>query len=51
MTAQADITCACGRPLHYTDPQIEAVAIKFTQEYGEYIPITTALASRWEKIA
>ena len=32
--------CHCGRPLHYTDPAIEAMVRMLIRELGEYIKIT-----------
>lgn len=32
--------CACGLPLHYTDPSVEEMVSKQVAELGEYIPVT-----------
>lgn len=32
--------CHCGRPLHYTDPKIEAQLREITEQLGEFIPVT-----------
>lgn len=29
--------CHCGRPLHYTDPEVEAAVRKLVAETGEYV--------------
>jgi hypothetical protein len=34
-------TCHCGRPLHYTDPDLQQKVQTFVDELGEYIPVTT----------
>jgi hypothetical protein len=33
--------CHCGKPLHYTDPAIQASVQKLVDELGESIPVTT----------
>jgi hypothetical protein len=33
--------CFCGKPLHYTDPAIQASVQKLVDELGESIPVTT----------
>ncbi len=32
--------CHCGRPLHYTDPVIERMVTKLSEETGEYVSVT-----------
>ncbi len=32
--------CHCGRPLHYSDPEIRRVVDALVGEYGEYVPVT-----------
>ena len=31
--------CACGLPLHYTDPQKQAEVQKLVDELGEWMPV------------
>lgn len=32
--------CACGLPLHYTDPNMETITRELVARLGEFIPIT-----------
>ena len=32
--------CACGKPLHYTDPNLQKVIEDMVQNLGEYIKVT-----------
>lgn len=34
-------TCACGRPLHYSDPDIQERIERIVEDRGQFIPITT----------
>lgn len=40
-SARAASTCACGRPLHYSDPHIQALVQDQVDELGENILIST----------
>ena len=37
--------CACGQPLHYTDPLVERLVRKAIAAFGEGVPIT--VPERW----
>jgi hypothetical protein len=32
--------CACGQPLHYSDPHIQELVERQIAELGEFIPVT-----------
>ncbi len=32
--------CHCGKPLHYTDKQLEADLMALTRDLGEFVPVT-----------
>jgi hypothetical protein len=32
--------CACGRPLHYTDPMVERLIHTMIKELGPTVPVT-----------
>jgi hypothetical protein len=34
------VTCACGRPLHYTDPEVRAAVDRLVADHGDCITIT-----------
>jgi hypothetical protein len=34
--------CACGQPLHYSDPAIERRVSRLVEQLGEYIPVEVA---------
>jgi hypothetical protein len=38
--------CACGEPLHYTDPTIEGQVTKLVEDLGETVSIRLG-ARRW----
>lgn len=33
--------CACGQPLHYSDPDVQAKVQELIDAYGEHIDVTT----------
>jgi len=33
------MNCACGRPLHYTDPAVQATVDRLVRAKGEYIEV------------
>jgi len=39
--------CACGQPLHYTDPRIQAMVQAFVDACGELVMVTTPAGSWW----
>lgn len=41
------MNCACGRPLHYTDPKVEAFMERMVKEHGEFIEVETP-DGRWK---
>ena len=40
MTVETEI-CACGKALHYSDPDTERFMRRTVAEYGEYVEIRT----------
>lgn len=36
----AELMCLCGKPIHYTDKELEAMMNDLVQELGPYIPVT-----------
>jgi hypothetical protein len=39
------VTCACGQPLHYTNPHVQRTVEKFVAELGETVTIRTPYGS------
>jgi hypothetical protein len=39
--------CACGRPLHYTDPQIEAAMEEMVERLGSEVMVTLSDGRSW----
>lgn len=42
-----DELCHCGKPLHYTSPEIEAKVRAIVAEKGEYVDITVDGHGTW----
>lgn len=36
----AETMCHCGKPLHYSDANIQRVIEGFVREFGEYLTVT-----------
>ncbi len=39
--------CACGQPLHYTDPEAQAAVEHLVEKLGEFQPITVLGYGTW----
>jgi hypothetical protein len=42
--------CHCGKPLHYSDKEIESYMNKIVQEKGRYIDITSYYGNKTYKV-
>ncbi len=45
MKAQTPELCHCGRPLHYTDPDLQEFVRRMIEAQGEFIPVQ--VGKRW----
>lgn len=41
-----EVRCHCGRPLHYSDPQIQAQVEALIRAHGEYVKVTVPESGR-----
>ena len=42
------MNCHCGRPLHYSDPEIQKLVEKIIAEKGEFVPIKVLGGRAWK---